>query len=55
MSLFLLACPRRKPNEKEEEQYPSARMNCWNFDLSTRGIPSLLPELIPSLTSDTNF
>jgi hypothetical protein len=46
MLLFLLACSRRKPNEKEEEQEPDGYRYCPNFKLSTVGIPSLLPELM---------
>jgi len=46
MSLFLLASSRRKPNEKEEELYPSAKSHCLNFGLFLGGIPALLPESV---------
>jgi len=42
--LFLLACSRRKPNEKEEEQYPPAKSRCLNFYIFPDGIPALMPE-----------
>ncbi|WP_345976224.1 hypothetical protein [Sulfurimonas sp. HSL3-7] len=46
MSLFLLASSRRKTNEKEEEQEPDGYRYYSNFQFSTVGVPSLLPELM---------
>jgi hypothetical protein len=37
---------KKKVTKKRKGQDPSAKSHCWNFELSTHGIPSLLPELV---------
>jgi len=43
---FFLCSHTEKPDGQKKVQHASAKSRCLNFDLSTHGIPSLLPELI---------